>query len=147
MTERRFGLRLRVLATLTGAAMLSGALLGILLLLRARDEVARRHVASVRLELRSVASSIMSACAGAAPCERQAALAAGLNWKSGSRCAPPARDGVRVLVCEEVTGGTLRRMVIAFKARTTSNSIRLRATKNCCVNTAKWSPSSPRVAT
>ena len=111
MTERRFGLRLRVLATLTGAAMLSGALLGILLLLRARDEVARRHVASVRLELRSVASSIMSACAGAAPCERQAALAAGLNWKSGSRCAPPARDGVRVLVCEEVTGGTLSREI------------------------------------
>ncbi len=80
MTERRFGLRLRILATLAGAAMFCGALLAILLLLRARDEIVRRHVASVRQELSALARSIAATCAGAGECEGEAAGAAGLTW-------------------------------------------------------------------
>jgi signal transduction histidine kinase len=107
MTERRFGLRLRLLATLTGAGLLCGALLGLLLLLRLRDEIARRHVASVRQELRAVAASIAATCAGDAACERQAARAAGVVWKPGTRCGPPAREGEHVTVCEEMDGAAI----------------------------------------
>ena len=58
MIERRVGLRLRLLATLTGASLLCGALLSVLLLLRARDQITLRHVATVRGDLRAVAASI-----------------------------------------------------------------------------------------
>jgi C4-dicarboxylate-specific signal transduction histidine kinase len=107
MSERRFGLRLRLLATLTGAGLLCGALLGLLLLLRLRDEIARRHVASVRQELRAVAASIAATCAGEAACQRQASHAAGVDWKPGSRCGPPAREGEHASVCEEVDGAAI----------------------------------------
>ncbi len=107
MTERRLGLRLRLLATLTGAGLLCGALLGLLLLLRLRDEIARRHVASVRQELRAVAASIAATCAGDAACEGQAARAAGVVWKPGTRCGPPAREGEHVTVCEEMGGAAI----------------------------------------
>src|SRR5438105_3177876 len=48
MSQRRFGLRLRLAAILTGAGLLCAALLSVALLLRVRDEIARRHVATVR---------------------------------------------------------------------------------------------------
>src|SRR5207302_8369134 len=64
MSQRRFGLRLRVLATLSGAAGLCGALLSVLLLLRTRDEIARSHLASARRDLRAAAAAVEERCVG-----------------------------------------------------------------------------------
>lgn len=107
MIERRIGLRLRLLATLTGAGLLCGALLSVLLLLRARDEIARRHVAMVRRALRSTAASIEGACPADPACIARAAGAAGLQWSAAARCGAPVRDGSRLLVCEEVGGAAV----------------------------------------
>lgn len=111
MTERRFGLRVRILATLTGAAMFCGGLLTVVLLLQARDAIVRRHLASVRQESSAVASSMVATCAGSAACQRELARAGGFIWKAGARCEPPARTGPRVSVCREASGGTLAREV------------------------------------
>jgi signal transduction histidine kinase len=102
MSERRAGLRLRLLATLTGAGVLCGALLAILLLLRARDEIGRQHVAAVREELKSVAASIAATCAGDDACGEKAARAAGFAWRPRSPCDGPQREGTHLAVCEQV---------------------------------------------
>ena len=107
MIERRVGLRLRLLATLTGAALLSGGVLSVLLLRRARDEIARQHVAVVREELSSVKAAIAAACAGNAACGDQVARAAGLAFRPGARCEAPVREGARLTLCEEVAGASL----------------------------------------
>src|SRR5260370_2786286 len=123
MTERRLGLRLRPLATLTAAGWLCGALLALLPLLRLRAEVARRHVASVRQELRAVAASIAATCAGDAACEGQAARAAGVVWKPGTRCGPPAREGEHVTVCEEMGGAAIVEEVDLAPAAVASSAL------------------------
>ena len=107
MSERRIGLRLRLLATLTGAGLLCGALLSVLLLLRARDEIARRRVATVRHELRAAATSILAACPADPACAARAARAAGIEWSAAGRCGPPVREGSRLSVCEEVGGAAV----------------------------------------
>ena len=107
MSERRFGLRLRLLATLIGAGLLCGALLSVLLLLRARDEITRRHVATVRQELRAVAASIAASCGRDASCATRAASAAGLRWLPGGRCEPSRRSGSRLALCEQVAGAAV----------------------------------------
>ena len=107
MTERHIGLRLRLLGTLLGSAMLCSALLAVPLLLHARDEIARRDVSRVRQELGAIARSIRAACGGSASCQQQTARAAGLDWRNGARCDPLAQDGMRVPVCEDVVGATI----------------------------------------
>ncbi len=107
MSERRVGLRLRLLATLLGAGLFCGALLGVLLLLRLRDGIVRGELAVARGDLRAKAASIASACGGDDDCGRRSALAAGLVWTAGSRCQPPTRAGARVLICEEVGVSTV----------------------------------------
>ena len=107
MIERRAGLRLRLLATLIGAGLLCGALLAVLLLLRARDEIARQHVAAVRQELVAVVASIAATCGGDAACGERAAKAAGFAWRPDTRCDAPLREGAHLTLCEEVSGASL----------------------------------------
>ena len=107
MTERSIGLRLRLLATLTGAALLCGALLAVPLLLRTRDEITRRHVATVRSEVRGAANSIAAACRGDRLCEQRAAAALGLTWKQNEACGAAQREGTRMTVCESVAGSAV----------------------------------------
>ena len=107
MSERRFGLRLRLLATLIGAGLFCGALLSVFLLLRARDEITRRHVATVRQELRAVAASIANGCGGDAACATRTASAAGLRWTPEARCDPSRRSGARLTLCEQVAGAAV----------------------------------------
>jgi signal transduction histidine kinase len=108
MSQRRFGLRLRVVATLIGAGLLCAAVLAVALLLGVRDEMSRRHVASARAGLRAVAESIARHCAGDAPCISRAAEAAGLSWREGAGCGAPQRAGDRLVACEEVSGAAVR---------------------------------------
>jgi signal transduction histidine kinase len=107
MIERRAGLRLRLLATLIGAGVLCGALLAILLLLRARDEIARQHVAAAREELRLVAASIAATCTGDDACGERAARAAGFAWRSRSPCEASLREATHLTLCEEVAGAAV----------------------------------------
>jgi signal transduction histidine kinase len=107
MSERRFGLRLRLLATLTGAGLFCGAVLSVVLLLRLRDEITRRHVATVRQEIRAVATSIAANCNHDADCAAKAAGAAGLRWTQGAACEPSKRTGARLTLCEQVSGASV----------------------------------------
>ncbi|HWE24700.1 MAG TPA: ATP-binding protein [Myxococcales bacterium] len=108
MSHRRFGLRLRLLATLTGAGLLCAAALAVVLLLRARDEIVRRHVATARDDLRSVAESIASRCGSDAACAVEHAKFANVEWDAGASCSAPRAERRRV-VCEEVAGAAVRR--------------------------------------
>ncbi|HKC61926.1 MAG TPA: ATP-binding protein [Myxococcales bacterium] len=107
MSQRRFGLRLRLLAILIGAGLLCAAVLAVALLLGARDEITRRHVASARAGLRAVAESIVRRCGADAACTSRAAEAAGLSWREGTPCGAPQRAGERLIVCEEVRGAAV----------------------------------------
>ena len=107
MSQRRSGLRLRVLAILIGAGLLCAAVLSVALLLGTRDELTRRHVASARAGLRSVAESIVRSCAGDAACVARAADAAGLSWREGATCGATQRAGDRLVACEEVGGSAV----------------------------------------
>ena len=109
MSQRRFGLRIRLLATLVGAGLLCGAALAVALLLRARDEIVRRHVATAREQLRGVAESIVSHCEGAPPCAQAAAEAAGIAWESGGSCSRSPRSGTHAVLCEQLPQGAARR--------------------------------------
>jgi two-component system NtrC family sensor kinase len=108
MSHRRFGLRLRLFATLTGAALLCAAVLAVAMLLRARDEIARRHVATARQELRAAGESLAARCGADTICARQNAQAVGLAWDPAG-CPPMHLSGHRVLVCEQISGASLRR--------------------------------------
>jgi signal transduction histidine kinase len=107
VSERRFGLRLRLLAALTGAGLLCGAILSVFLLLRVRDQIAHRHVATARQDLRAAATSIAQSCGGDPKCAAPAARAAGLGWQQGARCARAIRHGSIVSICEEVSGAAV----------------------------------------
>jgi two-component system, NtrC family, sensor kinase len=109
MSQRRSGLRLRLLATLTGVGLLCGATLGVALLLRARDEIARRHAAVARADLRALAKAIDAGCGGEATCAARAAAAAGAAWESGGECATPQRKGDRLALCEQIEGAAVLR--------------------------------------
>jgi two-component system NtrC family sensor kinase len=109
MSSRRFGLRLRLFATLTGAALLCAAVLAVAMLLRARDEIVRRHVATARQELRTEGESIAARCGGDPACARDAAAAVSLGWEAGASCPPGHVSGGRILACEQVAGGAVRR--------------------------------------
>lgn len=104
MSERRFGLRLRLFAALAGAGLLCAAVLSVFLLLRARDQITRRHVATARQGLSAVARSIAATCAGDAACEERSAQAAGLRWQNGERCGKDLLRGATLTLCEEVAG-------------------------------------------
>ncbi|MFL5311201.1 MAG: sensor histidine kinase [Myxococcales bacterium] len=122
MSPRRSGLRLRMLATLTGAGLLCGAVLAVVLLLGARDEITRRHVASARAGMRSVAESAARHCGADPACFAGALATAGLSWQEGAGCGTPQRIGERLVACEEVRGGAVRQELdlapAAFQART-----------------------------
>lgn len=122
MSQRRFGLRLRLLATLTGAGLLCAAVLAVVLLLGARDEISRRHVATARSALRAVAESMARNCDGA-PCIARAASAAGLDWQPGAACGTPQRADGRILVCEEVRGAAVRLAVDLAPAAAQARSL------------------------
>ena len=108
MSQRRFGLRLRMLATLTGAGLLCTAVLALVLLVGARDEITRRHVASARAGMRAFAESVARHCGGDAACFSGAVAVAGLSWQEGASCGTPQRVGERLVACEEVRGGAVR---------------------------------------
>jgi signal transduction histidine kinase len=109
MSQRRFGLRMRLLATLVGAGLLCGAALAVALLLRARDEIVRRHVATAHGQLRASAESIAARCGGDAACIRAAADALGIDWQAGGSCARAPRSGTHVTLCEQLPAGAARR--------------------------------------
>ena len=109
MSDRRFGLRLRLFATLTGAALFCAAVLAIAMLLRARDEIVRRHVATARHELRAAAESIATRCGGDLACARESARVVNGSWDPGARCSPVRVAANHMVVCEEVAGAAVRR--------------------------------------
>jgi len=111
MSQRRSGLRLRVLATLIGAGLLCAAVLALVLLLGARDEITRRHVASAQAGMRAVAESLAQRCGGDAACFSAAAASAGLSWQEGAACGTPQRTGERLVACEEARGGAVRQEI------------------------------------
>jgi two-component system, NtrC family, sensor kinase len=123
MSQRRFGLRLRLLATLTGAGLLCAAVLAVVLLLGARDEITRRHVATARTALRTVADSIARNCGDDAQCMSRAATAAGLEWQQGAGCGTAQRAGGRIVVCEEVRGAAVRQAVDLAPAAAQARSL------------------------
>jgi signal transduction histidine kinase len=109
MSQRRFGLRMRLVATLVGAGLLCGAALAVALLLRARDEIVRRHVATAHGQLRTAAESIAAHCGADVSCARAAADAAGIEWDAGGSCARAARSATQVTLCEQLPAGAARR--------------------------------------
>jgi two-component system, NtrC family, sensor kinase len=111
MSQRRFGLRVRLLAMLVGAGLLCGAALAVALLLRARDEIARRHIATAREQLLGAAESIAAHCGGDAACTRGAAIAGGIDWDPGGSCSGAPRSGTRIVLCERVPGAAARRQL------------------------------------
>ena len=123
MSQRRFGLRLRMLATLTGAGLLCGAVLTVVLLLGARDEITRRHVGSARAGIRAVGESAARHCGRDAACFSGAVAVAGLTWQEGARCGTPLRIAERLVACEEVRGGALRQEVDLAPAAAQARSL------------------------
>ena len=123
MSQRRSGLRLRVLAVLIGAGLLCAAVLAIALLLGARDEITRRHVASARAGLRAAAESIARRCAGDASCAVRAAEVAGLSWQEGATCGAPQRAHDRLVACEEVGGAAVSQEVDLAPAAAQARSL------------------------
>jgi len=123
MSQRRFGLRLRMLATLTGAGLLCGAVLTVVLLLGARDEITRRHVGSARAGIRAVGESAARHCGRDAACFSGAVAAAGLSWQEGASCGTPLRIAERLVACEEVRGGALRQEVDLAPAAAQARSL------------------------
>jgi two-component system, NtrC family, sensor kinase len=109
MSQRRFGLRMRLLATLVGAGLLCGAALAVALLLRARDEIVHRHVATAHAQLRASADAMAAHCRGDVSCIRTAADALGIEWEAGTSCLRAMRSGTRVTVCEQLPAGAVRR--------------------------------------
>ena len=109
MSARRFGLRVRLFATLTGAGLLCAAVLAVAILLRARDEIVRRHVSTARHELRASAESIAARCGGDRPCAVEAAKAVNAAWDPGASCGRARVSGSRMVLCEEVAGAAVRR--------------------------------------
>jgi len=123
MSQRRFGLRLRMLATLTGAGLLCGAVLTVVLLLGARDEITRRHVGSARAGIRAVGESAARHCGRDAACFSGAVAVAGLTWQEGASCGTPLRIAERLVACEEVRGGALRQEVDLAPAAAQARSL------------------------
>lgn len=111
MSQRRFGLRLRLLLTLTGAGLLCAAVLAVVLLLGARDEITRRHVATSRAAVHAAAESIVRHCGEDAQCIARSAAAAGLDWQRDSACGVPQRIGGTIVVCEQIAGAAVRQRV------------------------------------
>lgn len=109
MSQRRFGLRLRLFATLTGAALLCAALLAVAMLLRVHDEILRRHLATARHELRADAESIAASCQQHPGCAIERAKAVNAAWDAGATCSPGHSGGSRMLLCEQVAGAAVRR--------------------------------------
>src|SRR5207244_9550248 len=123
MSQRRFGLRLRMLATLTGAGLLCGAVLTVVLLLGVRDEITRRHVGSARAGIRAVGESAARHCGRDAACFSGAVAVAGLTWQEGASCGTPLRIAERLVACEEVRGGALRQEVDLAPAAAQARSL------------------------
>ena len=109
MSQRRFGLRLRVFATLTGAGLLCAALLSVAMLLRVRDEILRRHVATAHHELRADAESIAATCHQDPGCAIERAKAVNAAWDAGSTCLQAHPAGGRMVLCEQISGAAVRR--------------------------------------
>jgi two-component system NtrC family sensor kinase len=102
VTLRPIALRLRLSATLLGAALLCGVPLGVALLLQQRDASVQEASVAARRALAAVAPVVRQSCGANAQCAARLAQAAGLEWAS-SPCGP-ARATV---ACEGLPGGSL----------------------------------------
>lgn len=96
MTHARVGLRLRLLATLLGAALLCAGLLAVATLLPVRDALYARRVSDARERLRGAVAS----CA-----PRDAACFAGAGATLSPDCAGRGRHGDRLVLCEPLPTG------------------------------------------
>jgi len=123
MSPRRSGLRLRLLATLIGAGCLCAAVLSVVLLLGARDEITRRHVATARSALRAAAESIAAHCGADAACASATARAAGLSWEPGAACGNEQRVHGRLVACEQVRGAAVTRQLDLSPAAVQARSL------------------------
>lgn len=103
MTLRPVALRLRLAATLVGAALLCGAPLAVALLLQQRDAAVQEASAGARSALAAAAAVIRRSCGEDAGCAARLAQAAGLEWAKAA-CSAARTDGA----CEDVAGGSLR---------------------------------------
>ncbi|HYZ90491.1 MAG TPA: histidine kinase dimerization/phospho-acceptor domain-containing protein, partial [Myxococcales bacterium] len=123
MSHRRFGLRLRLFATLTGAALLCAAILAVAMLLRARDEIAQRHVATARQDLRTAAESIAARCGADSTCAGESAGAVGLAWDPGATCPPVHVSGHAIVLCERIAGAAVHRRLDLSAASTQAQEL------------------------
>jgi len=104
VTPRPIALRLRLLATLLGAALLCGAPLAVALLLQQRDAAVEEASLAARRTVSVAASVIRQSCAADAECAARLAQAAGLEWE-------PRPCGEGTSACENVPGGSLKEPV------------------------------------
>jgi two-component system, NtrC family, sensor kinase len=102
---------------------LCAAVLAIVMLLGARDEISRRHVATARAALRSVAESIAAHCGADSDCVSRAAGAAGLSWEPGGACGGEPRARGRLVACEQVAAAAVRREVDLSPAAAQARSL------------------------
>jgi|GEM_PF-1049403 len=108
MTERRAGLRLRLLATVLAAGLLAMAPLAIVLLLQVRDSLYSRRIADAREELHSAILVAQQRCTAAPPISQAAcdegvveAISGERLTGSGSICPEPLlRQGEEAVLCE-----------------------------------------------
>jgi two-component system, NtrC family, sensor kinase len=100
VTLRPVALRLRLAATLVGAALLCGAPLAVALLLQQRDAAVQEASAGSLQAVSAVVGVIRGSCGQDAECAARVAQAAGLEW-SPAACGESG-------ACEDVAGGSLR---------------------------------------
>ena len=144
MSQRRFGLRLRVLATLSGAAGLCGALLSVLLLLRTRDEIARSHLALARRDLRAAAAAVEERCVGDVECARAEAARSGVSWEPACVEAELARlPLVPVTFVFDVAASLIVRVPRPMYAATSAAAVSVTEAESPDVRTPKSLPLVP----
>jgi signal transduction histidine kinase len=103
VTPRPIALRLRLAATLLGAALLCGAPLAVALLLQQRDAAVEEASLAARHAVSIAASVIRRSCAADADCAARLAQAAGLEWEPR-----PCGGGGAARACEDLPGGSLK---------------------------------------
>ncbi|HET7785183.1 MAG TPA: ATP-binding protein [Myxococcales bacterium] len=102
MTLRPVALRLRLAATLLGAALLCGAPLAVALLLQQRDASVQEASVAARRALAAAAPVIRQSCGASAECAGRLAQAAGLEWEPS-----PCGQARAALACVGLAGGSL----------------------------------------
>jgi two-component system, NtrC family, sensor kinase len=102
VTLRPVALRLRLAATLVGAALLCGAPLAVALLLQQREAAVQEASANSRRVLSAAAAIVRRSCGEDAGCAARLAQAAGLEW------SPSACGGGETGACENLPRGSLK---------------------------------------